>query len=285
MSFVVLIPARLDSTRLPNKPLADIGGLPMVVRVAQRAKLSGAARVIVVAPDQAIVNAVRLAGFEALLTRPDHESGTDRLAEACQLLGLPAETIVVNAQGDEPFIEPLLINAVAQLIHDDALLNMATACHPLSDCAEMSNPNVVKVVLDFENNALYFSRAGIPFSRDGDPTITTQTAELSAAVSTIDSALNNSAKTHGSASSAPLPSTYRHIGVYAYRAGFLKMFSQLSPAPIERLESLEQLRALWFGHRIKAHISVHKPAMGVDTPADLERARATFLEMRSNSAN
>ena len=256
MSFVVLIPARLASTRLPNKPLADIGGLPMVVRVAQRAKLSNAARVIVVAPDEAIVSAVRLAGFEALLTKDDHESGTDRLAEACQLLGLSDETVVVNAQGDEPFIEPLLINAVAQLIHDDASLNMATACHPLSEYADFANPNVVKVVLDFENNALYFSRAGIPFSRDV-----------------------------GKALAPQVPSTYRHIGVYAYRAGFLKMFSQLSAAPIERLESLEQLRALWFGHRIKAHIAINKPAMGVDTPADLERARATFLEMQSISPN
>lgn len=248
-----MIPARLNSTRLPNKPLADIGGLPMVVRVAQRAQLSNAARVIVVAQDEAIVSAVTSAGFEALLTGSHHASGTDRLAQACQLLNLADETVVVNAQGDEPFIDPQLINAVARLINEEPSLNMATACHALKDPLEFSNPNVVKVVLDFENNALYFSRAGIPYSRE----------------------VHNTA----------LAGTYRHIGVYAYRAGFLKLFSQLSPAPIEQRESLEQLRALWYGHRIKAHIALGQPAMGVDTPADLEQARATFLEMQSISSN
>lgn len=271
MSFVVMIPARLGSTRLPNKPLADIGGMPMIVRVAQRAKLSDATRVIVVAQDESIVSAVRLAGFEALLTGIDHVSGTDRLAEACQLLGLADDTVVVNAQGDEPFIDPLLINAVAQQINDERSLNMATACHALDDHAELANPNIVKVVLDFQNYALYFSRAAIPFSR---------------ALKQVDKSSGSGGTIQGEvANTMALPSTYRHIGIYAYRADFLKMFSQLSPAPIEQLESLEQLRALWFGYRIKAHIALRKPAMGVDTPADLDRARATFLEMQSIPPN
>ena len=249
-----MIPARLASTRLPNKALADIGGVPMVVRVAMQAQLSQAVRVVVATQDNAIVDAVKQAGFEAVLTSTHHLSGTDRLAEACALLKLAPQTVIVNAQGDEPFIDPALINSIAKLIASDEALDMATACHTILDPIDIDNPNVVKVVLNHCNEALYFSRAAIPFVRDNP----------SAALS---------------------PRPMRHIGIYAYRAGYLQRFSQLSPAPIECLESLEQLRALWFGHRIKLHICATEPAPGVDTPSDLERARAIYLASQRSATN
>ena len=266
MSFVVMIPARLASTRLPNKPLADIGGVPMVVRVAMQAHLSLASKVIVVAQDQAIVDAVKTAGFDALLTGAQHASGTDRLAEACESLNLPAQTVVVNVQGDEPLIDPKLIDAVAKLMTEDAQVSMSTACHVIHDADDFTNPNVVKVVLNHRNEALYFSRATIPFLRDPN-SISADYAVNTAPIKT------------------QLPYALRHVGIYAYRAGFLREFSQLSPAPIEQIESLEQLRALWFGHRIKLHICANQPAAGVDTPNDLERARAIFLASHPNAAN
>lgn len=251
MNFTVLIPARLASTRLPDKPLADIAGLPMVVRVAQRAAQSQASRIVVAADSPAIVQACQQHGVEAVLTRPDHPSGSDRLAEACRLLDLSEQDVVVNVQGDEPLIEPALINEVARLLQQRSDCAMSTAAHPIEEWAEFINPNVVKVVMDAQGTALYFSRAPIAFGRDfaGRPWWK-----------------------EGSALPAPL----RHVGIYGYRVGFLQLFPQLPQAPLEQLESLEQLRALWHGHRIAVHVAREAPGPGVDTPDDLERVRRLF---------
>jgi len=248
MTFTVLIPARLASSRLPNKPLADIHNLPMVVRVAQRASLSSAARVVVAADSQEIVAACEAHGVAALLTRTDHPSGSDRLAEACSLLGLGAQDIVVNVQGDEPLIDPSLIDAVAAMLDSRADCAMSTAAHAIDQLADFLSPHVVKVVLDARDTALYFSRAPIPVGRD----------------------FNGQAWWDSSS----LPKPLRHIGIYGYRVGFLQTFPSLPQAPLEKLESLEQLRALWHGHRIAVHITQHPPGIGVDTPEDLERVRA-----------
>ncbi|OUM01173.1 3-deoxy-manno-octulosonate cytidylyltransferase [Variovorax sp. JS1663] len=251
MRFTVLIPARLASTRLPDKPLADIAGLPMVVRVAQRALQSRAGRVAVAADDARIVAACEAHGIQVLLTHTDHPSGSDRLAEACKLLGLADEEIVVNVQGDEPLIDPTLIDAVARTLaaHPDAA--MSTAAHAIDSLEDFLNPNVVKTVLDAQGNALYFSRAPIPWWRDGF-----------------------AKGTPNALPTAPAP--LRHIGIYGYRAGFVRRFPSLPPAPVEATEALEQLRALWHGHRIAVHVSTHAPGPGIDTPEDLERVRALF---------
>ncbi len=246
--FTVVIPARMASSRLPNKPLADIAGLPMVVRVAQRALLSKASQVVVAADDQRIVQACQAHGIRALLTRQDHVSGSDRLTEACQLLGLADDAVVVNVQGDEPLIHPGLVNEVADLLTQRPEASMSTAAHAIADLQEFTNPNVVKVVLDARQMALYFSRAPIPWWRDG--------------------------QAEGGFKSLPSPAPLRHVGIYGYRAGFLRLFPQLPPAPIETLESLEQLRAMWHGHRIAVHITPEAPGLGVDTPEDLARVRA-----------
>lgn len=247
--FTVLIPARLASTRLPDKPLAPIGGLPMVVRVAQRAAQSAAHRVVVAADDPAILQACQLHGVDAVLTRQDHPSGSDRLAEACTLLGLQDDDIVVNVQGDEPLISPTLINAVAALLATRPEASMGTAAHAIDNPADFANPNVVKAVLDSRQMALYFSRAPIPWWRDG------------------------------SAPGAPaLPPTgaLRHVGIYSYRAGFLRSFPSLPQAPLEMTESLEQLRVLWHGHPIAVYVTTEAPGPGVDTPEDLARVQALF---------
>jgi 3-deoxy-manno-octulosonate cytidylyltransferase (CMP-KDO synthetase) len=246
--FTVVIPARMASSRLPNKPLADIAGLPMVVRVAQRALLSHASQVVVAADDERIVQACQAHGIRALLTRQDHVSGSDRLAEACQLLGLPDDAVVVNVQGDEPLIHPGLINDVAALLAQRPEASMSTAAHAIAHLEEFTNPNVVKVVLDARQMALYFSRAPIPWWRDG--------------------------QAEGGFKSLPSPAPLRHVGIYGYRAGFLRLFPQLPPAPIETMESLEQLRAMWHGHPIAVHITDEAPGPGVDTPEDLARVRA-----------
>jgi 3-deoxy-manno-octulosonate cytidylyltransferase (CMP-KDO synthetase) len=251
MRFTVLIPARLGSTRLPAKPLADIAGRPMVVRVAERAAASGATRVVVAADSHDIVQACRDHAVEALLTRADHATGSDRLAEACGALGLADDDTVVNVQGDEPLIDPALIDAVAAQLEARPEASISTAAHPIADLADFENPNVVKVVLDARGLALYFSRAPIPCWRDG-------------AVA-------------GSRVLPPAP-PLRHVGIYGYRAGFLRGFPQLSPAPIEQSEALEQLRALWHGHRIAVHVTDRAPGAGVDTPQDLERVRALWRE-------
>jgi len=247
MTFTVLIPARLASSRLPNKPLADIHNVPMVVRVAQRASLSHAARVVVAADSPEIVAACAAHGVAALLTRTDHPSGSDRLAEACSLLGLDAQDIVVNVQGDEPLIDPALIDAVAALLESRADCAMSTAAHAIDELADFLSPHVVKVVLDAQNTALYFSRAPIPVGRDFNGTAWWD--------------------------SSSLPKPLRHVGIYGYRVGFLQTFPSLPQAPLEQLESLEQLRALWHGHRIAVHITQQPPGIGVDTPEDLERVR------------
>ena len=247
--FTVLIPARLASSRLPDKPLADIAGLPMVVRVARQAARSQAVRCVVAADDERILQACAAHGVEALLTRRDHPSGSDRLAEACTLLGLPDDAVVVNVQGDEPLIDPALIDAVARELMQRPDCVMSTAAHAMADMTDFLNPNVVKVVLDRRQTALYFSRAPIAWWRDG---------------------MADPAQRHTLPSPAPL----RHIGIYGYRAGFLRRFPQLAVAPLETTESLEQLRVLWHGERIAVHLSDHAPGAGVDTPEDLARVRA-----------
>lgn len=233
--FAALIPARFASTRFPGKPLADIGGKPMVVHVCERAKESGAAPVCVATDDPRIAQAVRAHGFEARMTRAEHASGTDRIAEAAAQLGLAEDAIVVNVQGDEPLVAPGLIARVAAALAGRPEVSVATACHAIGDAAEFASPNVVKVVRAANGDALYFSRAGIPFPRDG-----------------------------------AAPQAYRHIGLYAYRVAFLRRYAALAPAPLEAIEQLEQLRVLWHGHRISVVQVEGELPPGVDTPADLE---------------
>ena len=251
MSFTVIIPARLASTRLPNKPLADIGGVPMVVRVAQRALLSSAERVVIATDSQEVIEKCADFGLAAVLTRADHPSGSDRLAEACKLLSLHDDALVVNVQGDEPLIDPVLIDAVALLLSARPDCPMSTAAHAIGEFADFLNPNIVKVVLDSHQSALYFSRSPIPAGRD------------------FASQAWWKAGSH-------LPRPLRHIGIYGYRVGFLKQFPALPQAPMEQLEALEQLRVLWHGHRIAVHITHNPPGFGVDTPEDLVQARRLF---------
>jgi 3-deoxy-manno-octulosonate cytidylyltransferase (CMP-KDO synthetase) len=245
-AFVVLIPARLGSSRLPDKPLADIAGLPMVIRVAQQALKSAAQRVVVAADHERILAASREHGIEAILTRSDHPSGSDRLAEAVSLLGLSPDTIVVNVQGDEPLIDPRHIEQVAGTLADSPNTSISTLAHPITEWKEWQSPHVVKVVLDKQSNASYFSRASIPCWRDAVP------------------------------DQLPPFLVYRHVGLYAYRAAFLSLFPTLSVAPTEQSEALEQLRAIWHGHRIAVHVSNSASAPGVDTPEDLIRVNQLF---------
>lgn len=250
--FVAVVPARMASTRLPDKPLADICGRPMVVRVADQARASGAARVVIATDDARVVAAAEAHGHEARMTRADHPSGTDRIAEVAAALRLADDAIVVNVQGDEPRIAPTLVAEVAALLVAHPEAGIATAAHPITQIAEFLDPNVVKVVLDRAGRALAFSRAPIPWPRD--------------AFATPDGR---------SALPADLPAL-RHLGLYAYRAAFLHRYAALEPAPLERFEALEQLRALWHGVRIAVAVTDHAPEPGVDTPADLERVRAAF---------
>jgi 3-deoxy-manno-octulosonate cytidylyltransferase (CMP-KDO synthetase) len=246
VAFTVLIPARLASTRLPRKALAEIGGVPMIVRVARRAALSQASAVTVAADDTEIVDACARHGVAAILTSPHHASGSDRIAEACASLAIDGAEIVVNVQGDEPLIEPSLIDACARLLTERDDCVMSTAAHAIEDRADFENTNIVKVVLDAAGRALYFSRAPIPWPRDG-----------SSAASLVHMA------------TAPL----RHVGLYAYRAAFLRSFPSLAHSPLEEIERLEQLRVLWHGERIAVHVSALEPGIGVDTAEDLEHAR------------
>lgn len=248
VTFKVVVPARYASTRLPGKPLLDIEGLPMVVRVAQQARASGASEVIVATDHPEIMAAATKHGFTAELTAADHPSGTDRIAEIARKRGWSDDEIVVNVQGDEPLIEPELIARLAGTLAEDTEAAIATVCCPIEDMAEFVDPNVVKVVLDRRGYALYFSRASIPFPRD---------------------AMNQGASALPTGLSA-----YRHIGLYAFRCSFLHAYSALEPAPIERHEALEQLRALWHGYRITVAVSTRSPVAGVDTAADLARVRA-----------
>jgi 3-deoxy-manno-octulosonate cytidylyltransferase (CMP-KDO synthetase) len=245
LKFSVIIPARYASSRFPGKPLADMRGKPMVVRVAERARASGATEVLVATDHAAIARAVEQHGYEAVMTRKGHASGTDRLAEVAAKRRFRAGHIVVNVQGDEPLIPPTLIRSVASDLarHQDAA--MATACHPITDARELASRNVVKVALDRDGYALYFSRAVIPWARD--------------------------AFVRGIARVPRGLPVYRHLGIYAYRAAFLRAFTRLKPVAIERFEALEQLRALAHGYRIHCALTRIAPHPGVDTPADLRR--------------
>lgn len=249
LAFHVVIPARFASSRLPGKPLADIGGQPMVVRVVERAVQAGAASVVVATDDARVQQEVEAAGYQAIMTATTHESGTERLVEVAETFGWDDDTLVVNVQGDEPLIAPTLIREAARqlVLHDDAV--MATLAHPIHDPDDFTNPNVVKVVSSEAGYALYFSRAPIPWPRDAFQ------------------------------SKQPMPhalGALRHIGLYAYRAGFLRTYASLAASPLERYEMLEQLRVLWHGYRISLGITPTAPAPGVDTPDDLARVRALF---------
>jgi 3-deoxy-manno-octulosonate cytidylyltransferase (CMP-KDO synthetase) len=252
-NFKVVIPARYASTRLPGKPLLDIGGKPMVVHVVEKALASGASEVCVATDYQQVAEAVQAHGHTAVMTSPDHASGTDRIAEVAKLLNWGDDEIVVNVQGDEPLISPLLIDEVAQHLHDHSQAAISTACHPIHDIQTMFSQNVVKVVQDRMGYALYFSRAPIPYARDAflDPNVFPK----------------------------DLP-VFRHIGIYAYRASFLKVYQDLQPAPIEQLEALEQLRALWHGYRISVAVTEHASGIGVDTEEDLQKVRKLVAASR-----
>ena len=240
--FVVIVPARWASTRLPGKMLADLAGLPLVVRVAQRALLSKALRVLVATDSEEIAQATRKHGIETLMTLASHPTGTDRLAECARALGLRDDEIVVNVQGDEPLIDPALINEVAKALGEDEQAAIATCAAPISDLDALTNPNVVKVVRDLQGRALYFSRSSIPFVRCADQPVT----------------------------------ALHHIGIYAYRVAFLKAFPTLSQGRLEQVESLEQLRALEHGFKICVSVTDSQVAAGVDTEADLQRVRRVF---------
>ena len=239
-----MIPARYASARLPGKPLLDIAGKPMVVRVAEQAKKSGASEIVIATDFEKIMQAAVEHKIKAVMTRVDHQSGTDRIAEVAQLLNWSDDDIVVNVQGDEPLIDPELIQEVAAHLAQSQDATMATACHAIHDEAALLNPNIVKVVMDANGNALYFSRAPIPYPRD------------------------DAFKAHIQA--------HRHIGIYAYRVGFLKKYASLSVTELEKIESLEQLRVLHHGYKIGVAITQNAPASGVDTQADLDYVRSLF---------
>ena len=312
--FHVVIPARHASTRLPGKPLLPIAGKPMVVRVAEQAAQSGAQQIWIATDHHAIADVVHEHGFKACLTKDSHASGTDRIAEVVEQQGWPDDTIVVNVQGDEPLMPPALIRAVAEHLHRHPECAIATACHAIHDEAAMRNPNIVKTVLDKNGNALYFSRAPIPYPRDAFMVLSSsegrddRSSSLRGEVGRGERVL--------SSSSAPLPNpppegegaialpptggnleggcssslrgevkrealpadlpVLRHIGIYAYRASFLRAYSQLAPCALERFEALEQLRALYHGYKIGVVISEQAPPGGVDTEQDLHAARQAF---------
>ncbi|TXH96392.1 MAG: 3-deoxy-manno-octulosonate cytidylyltransferase [Rheinheimera sp.] len=247
MAFVVVIPARYASSRLPGKPLADIAGKTMIERVWAQARLSGACRVVIATDDARVEAVAKAFGAEVVMTSAQHNSGTERLAEVVQLLALTPEQVVVNVQGDEPFIPPAIIAQVAQNLAGQHKARMATLSVPLMHQDDVTNPNVVKVVCDKDGYALYFSRSTVPFDRDG---------AFTAAFSRI---------------------YRRHIGIYAYRAGFIQDYVRWPVSELEQIECLEQLRVLWQGEAIHVDTALEVPALGVDTPADLEKARAVAL--------
>jgi len=251
LAFKVVIPARYASTRLPGKPLLDLGGKPMVVRVAERVRCLGAEEIWVATDHPEVWKAAEAHEVAALMTRSDHATGTDRLAEVVDQRGWHGDTIVVNVQGDEPLIEPdAIIQTARQLATSGA--DIATVAHPIVDAADFFNPNVVKVVCRADGDAAYFSRAPIPYARD------------------------HFAREQGGETLPAAFPAYRHVGLYAYRASFLKAFSGLTVAPTEQFEALEQLRALWHGYRISVALIAAAPAPGVDTPEDAERMRKLF---------
>lgn len=242
--FKVVVPARFASTRLPGKPLLDIAGKPMVIRAAEQAAKSQANEVVIATDHEDVMQAAQSHGVAAVMTRIDHVSGTDRIAEVVEKMAWPDEMIVVNVQGDEPLIDPVLINDVAQTLANDAQAVMSTACHPLHSPEGFENPNVVKVVLNAKQQALYFSRAEVPFPRDREY--------------------------------REQPAAHRHIGIYAYRVGFLKQYASLPVTELEKIESLEQLRVLYHGYQIAVTVTAHAPATGVDTAEDLDLVRKLF---------
>jgi 3-deoxy-manno-octulosonate cytidylyltransferase (CMP-KDO synthetase) len=243
--FTVIIPARLASTRLPRKPLADIGGAPMVIRVAQQAAKSAAQRILIATDSDEILDVCGQYAFECVKTLSTHATGTDRLSEVVSQLGFADDAILVNVQGDEPFIPPELINQVATALANSSDCAIATAAVAIVNPTEIHNPNAVKVVLNQHQQALYFSRAAIPYQRDQG--------------------------------TAPLP-LLRHLGIYAYRCHFLKAFAKLPPAPIEQMEALEQLRAIYNGYKIHVELSASEPPAGIDTPEDLEIAQRKWQQ-------
>ncbi|RRZ92840.1 3-deoxy-manno-octulosonate cytidylyltransferase [Erwinia sp. 198] len=247
MSFVAIIPARYASTRLPGKPLVDIHGKPMIVHVMERARESGAERVIVATDNNDVARAVEAAGGEVCMTRADHQSGTERLAEVIEKYRFPDETVIVNVQGDEPMIPPVIIRQVADNLAKSSV-GMATLAVPVESAEEAFNPNAVKVVRDAQGNALYFSRATIPWDRE-------RFAVSQQAIG--DHFL-------------------RHIGIYGYRAGFIRRYVSWQTSPLEQIELLEQLRVLWYGEKIHVDVAQAVPGAGVDTPEDLERVRAAM---------
>ncbi len=259
IDFSVIIPARMGSSRLPDKPLADLDGKPMVVRVAEQALLSGAGLVVVACDSVAILAACEQHGICAYLTREDHPSGTDRIAEVAAKLALPDDAIIVNVQGDEPLIDPALIAATAAKIGHG--VEMATAAHPILSVQDAFNPNVVKVVLDKSGRAMYFSRATIPWNRDAF------------------------AAGKGSAGGMDVLPEHcpllRHIGLYAYTHAFLRHYPTMALAPLEQIEALEQLRVLWHGYPIAVHVTSEVPLAGVDTPEDLQRVREYYRSIVS----
>lgn len=244
MSFIAIIPARFASSRLPGKPLADIGGKPMVVHVMERAKESGADRVIVATDHPDVFAAVEAAGGEVCMTRADHQSGTERLAEVIELYGFSDEDIIVNVQGDEPLVPPVIIKQVAENLAS-CEAGMATLAVPIETAEEAFNPNAVKVVMDAKGYALYFSRATIPWERE----------RFAKSKETV------------------CDTFLRHIGIYAYRAGFIRRYVNWAPSPLEHIELLEQLRVLWYGEKIHVAVAKEVPSVGVDTPEDLQRVR------------
>ena len=247
MTFKIVIPARYKSSRLEGKPLADIGGIPMVIHVVKQAFKSNANEVVVATDDLKIFDIVEKYGYKAVLTDINHKSGTDRVAEAVNFMGWSGEEIVVNLQGDEPLINPLLINQVAEYLNHRREINVSTACYSISDYDDFINPNNVKVVLNQNAQALYFSRAPIPFPRD----------EFSKKVIEKEG-------------------FYKHIGIYAYRAKFLNDYIHIGQVELEDIEKLEQLRILYAGYKIGVVVSLDIPIIGVDTPEDLEKMRKLF---------
>jgi len=247
MSFIVIIPARFASSRLPGKPLADIHGKPMVVHVMERAIESGADRVIVATDHPDVFTAVEAAGGEVCMTRADHQSGTERLAEVIERYGFSDDDIIVNVQGDEPMVPPVIIGQVATNLAA-CVAGMATLAVPIETAEEAFNPNAVKVVMDVNGYALYFSRATIPWDRE----------RFAQSKETIGNTF------------------LRHIGIYAYRAGFIRRYVNWAPSPLEHIELLEQLRVLWYGEKIHVAVAKEVPSVGVDTPEDLQRVREFF---------
>lgn len=258
--FIAVIPARYASTRLPGKALADIAGKPMIVHVAERARASGAEAIYVATDSEAVRVAALEHGLDVVMTREDHASGTDRLAEVAVRLGFDPAAIVVNVQGDEPLIEPGLIHDVAELLSRAPGASVATACHPIRSAKDFFNPNAVKVVLDARGEAMYFSRAPMPYARDAFSRLRDGSSNLNVARARLP---------------AGLP-CYRHIGIYAYRASFLAEYTALASSPLEHFEALEQLRVLWHGYRIAVAVRADAPEPGVDTPEDLARVCRVF---------